>query len=398
MKTPEGYIEMSFDLGKAYVKESRLMDISKIDSIIFDCDGVLIDVRGSYDKAISKATTWIFEMLTGYSIPEELISSEIIFLFRKSGGFNIDSDIIYGLLMFLLSELPVSSLRELAEIIRAVGQDGGIVKRIQAVKERVRAKGIDINIDANGLIARLEWFTSMLDDTGVTSVDRVILTLRGVPEGVYTPLKNFLYGSKRVSEDIIATVFEEVFCGPSLFREMYNLKPVFFNGSGTIKNSKVIIRRETLNKLSSLIGRARFGIASGSMLAPAKYVLGSILEDFNLKALTFLDNIREIEEEYSSRGLLKISLIKPNPYSLFRSAWSLEPFRKALFIGDSMEDALMVNKANELDPRFIFAGVYAYTGVEDRALQEFLKFGCDIVSPSVNEIPLIIEAVRGDGA
>lgn len=392
MGAPKEYITVSFNLGEAYVKKSRLREISEADAVIFDCDGVLIDVRESYDKAIARATSWIFEALTGQKIPEELFSSEVIFSFRRSGGFNNDHDIVYGLLMFLLSQMPAGFIKELSEAMKAVECGGSTFRRVLAVGDMVRAAFSFI--DAGNLVNRLKGFTSMLNDTGVASVDRAILSSKDIPRDVYDTLKGFLYGSGRVCGSIIAKVFEEIFCGPELFRRVYGLEPELFHGPGTIENSRVIVRRETLESFSQLIGWGRLGIASGSMFAPAKHVLGDILEYFNPRALVFLDDVRKIEEEYLRRGFLKVSLAKPNPYQLFKSAWSLEPFKNAIYIGDSMEDALMVERANKLDQRFIFAGVYAYTGVKDMALHEFFKSSCDIISPSVNEIPFIIEAAR----
>ncbi|MEM1550650.1 MAG: hypothetical protein QXX56_02735 [Candidatus Bathyarchaeia archaeon] len=392
MEAPKEYIRIGFDLGDAYVKESKLKDIKRIDAVIFDCDGVLIDVRETYDKAISKTVKWIFEALTGHLIPEELVSDEIIFLFRRSGGFNDDCDIAYGILMFLLCEMPIKFLRELTEMVGLLRHEKGVAERIKTIKEKTY--GENINFDVKILSENLKKFTLMLDETGVNSVDRAIFSSKNTPKEIYFLLKDFLYGSKRVGESVITTVFEEIFCGAELFRKMYGIEPRFFYGLGTINNSKIIINPETFSRLSTLISGARFGIVSGSRFAPAKYVLGFLLDLFNQKALVFLDDIEKIEGEYLNRGLLKVGLRKPNPYPLFKSAWGLEPFRMALYVGDSMEDALTVDRANKLDPRFIFAGVYMYTGARDKALGEFLKFGCDIISPSANEIPFIIEAVR----
>ncbi|MEM0049926.1 MAG: hypothetical protein QW424_06900 [Candidatus Bathyarchaeia archaeon] len=387
------YIKMRFSLGDAYVKKNRLKDIKKVDAVIFDCDGVLIDVRESYDKAIAKTVKWIFEAITGRTFTEELISDEIIFFFRRSGGFNDDCDIVYGALMFLLCELPIKFLEDLAEVIKSVRGEGGLSRLINTMRGKLHLEDVDWNVYA--LYDKLKEFTFMLDETGISSVDRAILSSKNIPEEIYASLKNLLYGSKRVGESLITTVFEEIFYGREIFKRVYNIEPIVLHSLGTINNSSVIIKPETLERLSSLIGGAKFGIASGSKISSTRYVLGSILDLFEQRALVFSDDVERVEDEYSSRGFLKVSLKKPNPYSLFRSAWSLEPFRMALYVGDSIEDALAVNKANMLDPRYMFAGVYAYTGAKDKALEEFLKFGCDIISPSVNEIPLIIETVRG---
>jgi phosphoglycolate phosphatase-like HAD superfamily hydrolase len=389
---PSGYIELNLNLGAAYVKESRLDDIKAVDTVIFDCDGVLIDIRESYDRAISKTTAHLYRMLTGQGISEEVISDEVIFLFRRSGGFNNDWDIVYGALMFLLSELPKDLLTKIAEEARELISERDAVKRVLKMNERMRLNAGGVKLP--DLAAELKAFTDMLDETGEASVDRALLSSGKIPEDIYGLLKNFIRGSGVVGGDIIATFFEEIFCGPKLFEEIYNVKPSFYAGSGMIERGKPIISVETLNRLSSLIGGPRFGIASGSRFMSAKYVLRNILDMFNPKAQVFLDDIEAAENEYSKRGL-KVSFKKPNPLSLFRSAWSLEPFRRALFVGDSMEDAMAVEGANRLDSRFISASVYWHTTMRDKALREFLKFGCDIIMPSVNDIPLILEAFRG---
>jgi hypothetical protein len=59
-----------------------------------------------------------------------------------------------------------------------------------------------------------------------------------------------------------------------------------------------------------------------------------------------------------------------------------------------MEDAMMAWKARSLDGRFLFAGVYGYSGLEDVVLSGFLKSGCDIVVPSVNELPVVLEIIK----
>ena len=37
-----------------YISDNIIQKIQKFDSIIFDCDGVLVDIRNSYDHAINK--------------------------------------------------------------------------------------------------------------------------------------------------------------------------------------------------------------------------------------------------------------------------------------------------------------------------------------------------------
>ena len=46
-----------------FVSDEITQKIDKFDSIIFDCDGVLVDIRNSYDEAINKTISVIMKEL-----------------------------------------------------------------------------------------------------------------------------------------------------------------------------------------------------------------------------------------------------------------------------------------------------------------------------------------------
>jgi len=48
-----------------YSNDSILSEISDVDGIIFDCDGVLVDVSNSYDLAIQRTTTYVLKEIAG---------------------------------------------------------------------------------------------------------------------------------------------------------------------------------------------------------------------------------------------------------------------------------------------------------------------------------------------
>jgi len=45
------------------IKEGIKESLANVDAIIFDCDGVLIDIRDSYNKAIHKTVEYIFSIM-----------------------------------------------------------------------------------------------------------------------------------------------------------------------------------------------------------------------------------------------------------------------------------------------------------------------------------------------
>ena len=54
----------------------------------------------------------------------------------------------------------------------------------------------------------------------------------------------------------------------------------------------------------------------------------------------------------------------------------------------------MTFEAKKTEKRFLFAGVYQYSNHKDLILNRFIESGCDIIMPSVNELPLVIEKLR----
>jgi len=384
------YLRFSSEHGEIFVRRDRVGVIRCVEGVIFDCDGVLIDVRDSYNRAISKSVSYIFKCITGRDLPEDWISNEIIHLFRRTGGFNNDWDTVYGILMFMLSRLPKESRKRIYEGITAKNE-GSPFRRLMAVKEYMSKKPCILD-DAfiEETIKKLREFTKLLNSSGRRSVDENLLRTYGRSQDFhkfYALLREFLHGQEEVGRSIIATVFEEFFCGASLFKKIYGITPQFNSGSGLIDNGRLIIKPETLDSLISLLRGKNLGIASGSRREPAEYILNGLIEKFNSEALIFLDDVEEAE-----RSLGKC-LKKPHPFSLLRASEGLEGSR-IIYVGDSVEDVLMAREASRRNGKFIFAGVYRYTALEEDTLRAFLEHKCDMILPTVNELPLILEELR----
>jgi phosphoglycolate phosphatase-like HAD superfamily hydrolase len=209
----------------------------------------------------------------------------------------------------------------------------------------------------------------------------------------YGLLKRFLHPAEKVGESIISTVFEEFFCGTRLFREIYGMTPEFNSGPGLIENERLIVRPETLDSLVSILGKRNLGIASGSRRKSAEYVLGSLIEKFNPRSLVFAETVETAERERPGGTNLK----KPHPFPLLKAAEGFGNCGFLMYVGDSAEDFLMANEAARVRGGVLFAGVYSYSCVEEEKLRGFLDFGCDMVIPSVNELPVILRRLGRKG-
>src|SRR4030043_2238761 len=75
-----------------------------MDLLIFDMDGVLIDVSRSYRETIRQTVLIYLRKCLGFEIGiRGSISKKDIALFKSIGGFNNDWDLTSGLLLYLLS-------------------------------------------------------------------------------------------------------------------------------------------------------------------------------------------------------------------------------------------------------------------------------------------------------
>ena len=85
-----------------YADDSRIKEINQIDAIIFDCDGVLIDITKSYDLAIIKTTQYVLKNFAKIDDAIE-VDFKIIDGFKSTGGFNDEVDLTYAAILSLVA-------------------------------------------------------------------------------------------------------------------------------------------------------------------------------------------------------------------------------------------------------------------------------------------------------
>ena len=96
-----------------FISDEITQKIDKFDSIIFDCDGVLVDIRNSYDEAINKTISAIMKELFDDDVGN-VVTSKIHFGLKAVGGFNDEVAVVYALVMTLVaskkSNIPFEEL------------------------------------------------------------------------------------------------------------------------------------------------------------------------------------------------------------------------------------------------------------------------------------------------
>ena len=102
------------------------MKVDEFDSIIFDCDGVLIDVTTSYDTTINKTISYVLKEIADITADTPL-TNEMLLKFKSTGGFNDEIDITYsGVLCYIAAKKLKKNPTELILDVLNNADDTGI--------------------------------------------------------------------------------------------------------------------------------------------------------------------------------------------------------------------------------------------------------------------------------
>ncbi len=301
--------------------------LDDIDSIVFDCDGVLVDIRNSYDKTIDKTTLHFINKFT--SIPSFSVSHKIIDSFKSSGGFNDEVDLSYALILTIVSA------------------------------DRLNRNPVDF----------IDLVSSNLDKTGILSVEKFLKKLIDISDVI----KKLDFPGPRLSNPL-NSIFDQFFYGPELYQKLFDRKSSILS-DGLIKNDIVLIDESLFDELESRFGK-KISIVTGRGLESARFSLKKLLDRFNLESSFFLED--------ESRDLAK-----PNPESLIQSIKKMNS-KHCLFVGDSMEELFMSKDATKLGFKTTFCGITGTSSQPKIKEKLFIENGAKLILNSIQSIPNIL--------
>ena len=312
-----------------YIDDSILDALISIDGIIFDCDGVLIDITKSYDLAIDKTVQYVLENFS--QIRDNIrIDSKIIDGFKSSGGFNDEVDLTYASILSLIAATKLK--KDQHEFIFDV--------------------------------------ISNTDSSGIISVENYIKKLVDISD-----IKNKLAYPGTHQDNPLYKIFDQIFYGPKLYLKLFKQSSQF-SESGLIENDIVILDQLLLKKLKNNFTK-KPSIVTGRGKESVKHSLKKLLDEFDLKNSIFLeDEPRE--------------LAKPNPESLIRSIKGMNS-KSCIYVGDSMEDFIMAKKATEQGYKTVFCGIIGTSKNPQEKLKLFEHNGASLVIDSIDLLPKVVD-------
>ena len=359
--------------GKLFCRSDMVNAFKDVDAVVMDIDGTLVDTLGSYTKATIKTVNFFLQKLIGLTVSDNLLNKAIHKL-RLTGGFNNDWDTTYAIIMGVLSGL---SDKELAKIANSLENDNIPSQPIISVRKK------DISSYLMNLL-------SSVNNSGLDSIEKEIreICCRESKYKHLEEIKRFLGYPSKFNESILAAVFDEIYYGSKLYSKLTGRKPLLGSEEGLIKNEKIIVNKSVLNFLKNKTN-TKLGIVTGRPRISAEIVLKDIFEDFfKPEALIFFEDVL-IKTNEKGKDTFNL-LLKPDPYGLKLSLKALEPCILAAYVGDSVEDALMVQRANENGEKVVFIGVYRYTLDLESTIRTFMKMNAAAIIPTVNELKILL--------
>ena len=302
------------------------MKVDEFDSIIFDCDGVLIDVTKSYDTTINKTISYVLNEIADIAVDMPL-TNELLLKFKSTGGFNDEIDITYsGVLCYIASKKLNKNPTELI---------------------------LDVLNNA--------------DDTGISYIENFLNKI----DVDISDIKSRLNYPSVEKNDLIHATFDQLFFGPELYSKIFQ-KESKFSDNGLIENDNVIVTSELIEALKKKFND-KIAIVTGRGFNAISSSLKELLNQFNVENSVFLED--------ESRDLAK-----PNPQSLIRAMKGLNS-KNCLYVGDSMEDFILTQNASELGFKATFCGIYGSGKLPDMKKKLFTERGAPLILETINQLP-----------
>jgi len=305
------------------------MKADEFDSIIFDCDGVLIDVTKSYDTTINETIRYVLKEIADITVDIPL-TNEILLKFKSTGGFNDEIDITYS----------------------------GVLCYIAAKKLNKNPTELILNVLDNA------------DDSGIAYVENFLNKI----DGGISDIKSRLGYPSAEKNDLIHATFDQLFFGSELYNKIFQ-KESNFSEKGLIENDNVIVTSALIETLKKKFND-KIAIVTGRGFNAISLSLKEILNQFNVKNSVFLEDEPR-------------DLAKPNPQSLIRAMKGLNS-KNCLYVGDSMEDMILAQKASELGSKTTFCGIYGSDKLPEAKKNMFVKYNVTLILETINQLPDIL--------
>lgn len=363
------------------MSKGRLKEISEalgnVRKLIFDFDGVVMSVTGSYWRSVHETLNFYFSKLLGFGRSLSLISNDEIKKFKDTGMYNDDWKITRDLTLYYLSALSsnLAEGRRLSSLLNglsALKNPAELAVKLKDLGEYFANQGSTAGALAAAK-AGLKSFLKALTE-GKSAIGGSTEVFPNLPSWTVDRLEKLVWAGG----DLIKKIFEEFYLGRELYERFYGEEALFNLGDGFIDNEKPLISKQTLEALRPKFGKIH--IYSERPRDSAIYALNKhgLAGYFDLNLSYFMEDLLKVGEELGSPE----GAGKPNPTPFLRLLRKIgvEP-SAALYVGDNASDLILVERLRSEHSANVRFVIVANGGFK----------GADAALKNVNELPALLQ-------
>jgi len=328
--------------------------------IVFDLDGVIIDVSMSYRETIRQSAKLFFKGSYAWErLPERLFSLSDLDKVKQGGGLNNDWDLTCLVISLLFPFVKTQTIFE---------------DRDNWERYKKTIQHSDVSALAKFLKSTHQPLTALLKERGTIN-DEFIQSL---------------YVEDVGSGNIIKQIFQEIYLGNDLFQSTYGIPAKLYTGEGYMNRENLLIDESILKKLSA---KSIMAVATGRPEAEAFYALDFFdIRKYFTYVYTLDDCLKEEKRAFNREGK-KVGLSKPNPYMLDAiKEKSHHSVSKCYYVGDMPDD---MTAASRSKASFIGVGFTKSAADKNSRKKALLQAGADHIIEEIEELLKIVEKKQG---
>jgi HAD superfamily phosphatase len=311
-----------------FLSERAIELQTKLDTVIFDMDGVLVDITTSVRPALLLCVPYYLREVVGWASPDNLFTSETVERFKNAGGFNDDVDLACALVLHYLVKSRENGEAD-AETLNLLPPN------LTRFATRLQQKGGGLKNAEDICLEHYDWR------------EREIIV-------------------RDYNRTKITQVFREIFGGKRC-PELYGFEPEYYKGPGYIDYDKKLVNTALMPQKQNV------GLLTGR--TSTETIVG--LEICGLETAIPPECRITQDDGYP----------KPNPTGLAILASKLNCQTAGIYIGDTRDDYRTVRNLNAKETLPTFLSALVLTGPAGAANRGFFKkTGTDIVAETVDEV------------
>ena len=329
--------------------------------IVFDMDGVIVDVSGSYRDTVRQTARLFFKGAASWEdLPNPLFPLSDLAKVKQSGGLNNDWDLTFLVinLLYTLVKGPNN------------GKDPNAWVRYRNITGRC-----DVAALASYLKSSKEPITALFKKTGKQHHEWI----------------TDLYTGDVGTGNVIKQMFQEIYLGKDLFESTYGIPPEMYDKEGYINREKLLVNKSVLENLSK---NHILATATGRPKAEADYPLDCFDIRRYFTTICTLDDCLREEQRIFETEKRKVSLSKPNPFMLdVIEAVQKEKACEFYYVGDMPDDMIAAARSRA---KFVGIGILISSSEKDILKKDLLKAGANYIVDDFDELKTIVKSKKNN--